>query len=149
MGVGSKEINIDEPDKANLFLGCLLSRQTRIIEGRTVIGNKWDMRHYLKQRCTDYMAVCEQATGKKVLLRKVRTPFMTEDTNKARVSTPLSTTDKGLARAAVETKRWRHWWWDRKAEPTSIFQSLRQQSTAGTRSRCRQCYWSAGTSPIN
>ena len=85
-----QRINIDEPDEANLFLGCIHSRETKIIDERKVTVHKWDMRHYLAQICTDYVAVCEQATGRKVCLRQVKTPFMTEDPMTSRVSIPLS-----------------------------------------------------------
>ena len=44
------------------------------------------LKNYLEQICSDYVNVCEEATGYKVHLRKVTTPFLPEDSKTARCS---------------------------------------------------------------
>ena len=84
-------IEIDPPEKTKHFLGCTHHfREIELPDGRVVNAVEYDMEAYLKTAVNKYIKVVKELTGKTPRMKRVDTPFLSEDQTQADVAKPVS-----------------------------------------------------------
>lgn len=84
-----KEIQIESPEGAHLFLGCIHERaEFDLGEGKTARGVVYNMESYLESCIEWYKTLAQEVTVNPIKLKYVSTPFLVEDKSKSPQQAP-------------------------------------------------------------
>ena len=84
-----KEIHIQPPEEAHLFLGCIHERALfDLREGKAARGVVYNMESYLESYVERYKTLAQEITGQPTKLKQASTPFLVEDKSKSPKQAP-------------------------------------------------------------